>query len=73
MNSSAAAPISANRLRAVIVELYESIEPETQSQFLRSIKEALMVGALRPGPNFHLLPGAERTSITQSLQKESGA
>lgn len=73
VNSAAAAPISADRLSAVIVELYESIELETQSPFLRSIKEAMMAGALRPGPNFHLLLEAEQASITQSMQKESGS
>lgn len=63
VNISAAVPMSVDRLRAVIVELYERSEPEMRSPLLRAIKEALISGALRPGPNFHLLMEAEETPV----------
>lgn len=65
VNSSAAVPISSDRLRAVIVELYESGGSEMQSPLLRAIKDAMMMGALRPGPNFHLLLEAAHASVAQ--------
>jgi hypothetical protein len=69
VNSSAAVPISADRLRTVIVELYESSEINVQSPILHVIKEAMITGALRPGPNFHRLLEAEQAPIALKVNE----
>jgi hypothetical protein len=65
LNKSALPPVSQDRIRALIAQFKEAGELGEQSEFLSAVIEAIIVGALRPGPNFHLLLEAPRTPAAQ--------
>jgi hypothetical protein len=61
-NNSVLPPVSMERWCAVVAELYDG-HPDIHTPLHSAIKEAIMVGALRPGPNFHLLLNVEAAAL----------
>src|SRR5689334_20317295 len=61
-NNSVLPPVTMNRWRAVFAELYDD-QPEVHNSLHIAIREAIMIGALLPGPNFHLLLNAETATL----------
>lgn len=62
-NATTSSPISMDRFRRVLVELFELSGFGQSSPVFRSIRDAILVRALRPGPNFHLMLEAEKSAI----------
>jgi hypothetical protein len=65
LNKSALPPMSRDRIRAMMAQFKEAGELGEQSEFLGAVIEAIVMGALRPGPNFRLLLETPQTSAAQ--------
>lgn len=59
-NNSSLPQIAPERFRRVLHDLYEMGGFGTSSPIYRTIRDAMLMGALRPGPNFSLILEAEQ-------------
>jgi hypothetical protein len=66
VNHSALPGISGERLGIVVRELFSLSQTGEADPFLSSVVEAMVAGALRPGPNFHLLLQTQCTEASQN-------
>ncbi len=62
LNHSGLPSVSPDQWGIVVAELFDS-QSGVHSPLHTAIKEAIMVGALRPGPNFHLLLDAKAYAL----------
>jgi hypothetical protein len=69
-NTATSSPIPTDRFRKVLFELFELSGFGQSSPVFRTIRDAILMGVLRPGPNFHLVLEAENSDI-QSCEELS--
>lgn len=62
-NNSALPSISTERMQSVLLHLFEVSGFGRSSPVFCVIRNAILVGALRPGPNFSLILGAENSDV----------
>lgn len=62
-NAATSSPISKDRFRKVLTELFELSGFGQSSPIFHTMRDAILAGALRPGPNFHLVLEAENSEI----------
>jgi len=62
-NTSTSLPITPERFRKVLFELFELSGFGQSRPVFRAMRDAILMGALRPGPNFHLVLKAEESAV----------